>query len=167
MKKYFTILLLAIFGFVAVSCNDRDDNKYVGDGDTYPVMADITGSFNNTNDYTISQGITINSTNVVLVYRQSGSSNGNAIWQQIPRTLFLDEGELDYDFDFTKDDVLLKAGGTIGFAQQTNAFKDAYLNNQRFRIVLVPASSPTNKNANLDYSDYNSVIKFYNIPDRP
>lgn len=164
MKKYFTILLLAIFGFVAVSCNDRVDE--IGD-DTYPVMTDITGSFNSTNSYEISQLITIGSTDVVLVYRQSGSSNGSPIWQQIPRTLFLTEGELDYDFDFTKDDVLIKAGGTIDFAAQTNAFRDSYLNNQRFRIVLVPASQYQNKSTNLDYSDYNSVIKFYNIPDRP
>lgn len=163
MKNYFTILLLAIFGFTALNCTDRNDNL-VGDGDTFPMMKDVTGSFNSANNFTVSQGIAISSTDVVLVYRQSGTDNGNPIWQQIPRTLFLNEGELDYDFDFTKNDVLIKAGGTINFATQTPVFVNAYLNNQRFRIVLVPASQ--GKNANLDYSDYKSVIKYYNIPDR-
>ncbi|MBU4537425.1 MAG: hypothetical protein L6264_12925 [Weeksellaceae bacterium] len=163
MKNYFTILLLAIFGFTVFSCTDRNDTV-AGDGDTYPMMKDITGSFNSSNNFTVSQGIAIASTDVVLVYRQSGTDNGNPIWQQIPRTLFLNEGELDYDFDFTKSDVLIKAGGTINFATQTPAFVNSYLNNQRFRIVLVPASQ--GKNANLDYSDYQSVIRYYNIPDR-
>ena len=86
------------------------------------------------------------------------------IWQQIPRTLFLTEGELDYDFDFTKNHVLIKAGGTIDFSLQNAAFIANYLSNQRFRIVLVPASK--GKNAQVDFSDYQSVIKFYNIPDR-
>lgn len=154
---------MAIFAFTIVSCDDRNENV-VGDGDTYSVMTDITGSLTNGNNYSISQGITISGTDVVLVYRQSGIANGNAVWQQIPRTLFLAEGEMDYDFDFTKNDVLIKAGGDINFAAQTNAFRDNYLNNQRFRIVLVPASQ--GKNANVDYSDYYSVIKYYNINDQ-
>ena len=163
MKKYFTIMLLAIFGFAAVSCNDRTNNDVVTT-DTYPKMTDITGNFNAGNSYSVSQGLSINSTDVVLVYRQSGVSNGNPIWQQIPRTLFLPEGELDFDFDFTKNDVLIKAGGTIDFSLQTPTFISNYLTNQRFRIVLVPASQ--GKNSQLDFSNYQSVIKFYNIPDR-
>lgn len=162
MKKFFTIMMVAMVGLVAISCDDRDD--VVADGNTYSVMTDITASFTDANNYEFSQGITIESTDVVLVYRQSGVDGGNPIWQQVPRTLFLAEGELDYDFDFTRNDVLLKAGGNITFPAQSNAFRDSYLNNQRFRIVLVPASQ--GKNANLDYSDYQSVIKYYNIPDK-
>lgn len=164
MKKYFTVLLLAIFGLIAFSCNDRNDEVVINDQDTYPKMTDVTGNFE-ADSYAFEVGLVdVNSTDVVLVYRQSGTDNGNPIWQQIPRTLFLDEGELDYDYDFTKNDVVLKAGGTIDFSTQNSTFAANYLKNQRFRIVLVPASQ--GKNANLDYSDYNSVIKFYNIPDR-
>lgn len=166
MKKYFSILLLAIFGFMAFSCDDdRNDNVIVDDYDTYPVMADITGSFNANNSYTIQEGITLGSNDVVLVYRQSGTDNGAPIWQQIPKTLYLNEGELDYNFDFTRSDVQIYAEGTINFPAQSAAFSSAYLNNQRFRIVLVPASQATS--ATVNYSDYDSVIRFYNIPDRP
>ena len=162
MKKYFTFMLLAIFGFAAVSCTNRDEDVVATD--TYSKMTDITGNFTPGNSYSVSQGLNINSTDVVLVYRQSGVDGGNPIWQQIPRTLFLPEGELDFDFDFTRNDVLIKAGGTINFALQNSTFIANYLTNQRFRIVLVPASQ--GKNAQVDYSDYKSVIKFYNIPDR-
>lgn len=151
---------MSIFAFGAVSCRDNE----VVNTDTYSKMTDITANFNTGNSYSVSQGLSINSTDVVLVYRQSGVDNGNPIWQQIPRTLFLTEGELDFDFDFTQNDVVIKAGGTINFSTQTQTFITDYLTNQRFRIVLVPASQ--GKNAQVDYSDYNSVIKFYNIPDR-
>lgn len=162
MKKFFTIMLLAVFAFVAFSCDDRNDDI---DNDTYAVMTDVTGSFNAANNYTLEQGINIAATDVVLVYRQSGTDNGSAVWQLIPRTLFLDAGELDYDYDFTKNDVLIKVGGTIDFSSQNSIFVNNYLSNQRFRIVLVPASQ--GKNANVDFSDYNAVLRHFQIADRP
>lgn len=164
MKKYITLILVAVFSIVAVSCNDRNDEVLVQDNDTYPMMRDITANFTPASNYTFSQGIDIQSTDVVLIYRQSGVNNGNPIWQQIPRTLFLAEGELDYDFDFTRNDILLKVGGNIDLAIQNSTFSANYLTNQRFRVVLVPASQ--GKNAQVNYSDYYSVIKYYNIPDR-
>jgi hypothetical protein len=162
MKKHFSIFLLVLIAFTVITCTDR--TVEVSTTDTYPKMRDITGSFNAANQYTITQGIEIADTDVVLVYRQSGSDNGTAIWELIPRTLFLPEGELDYDFDFTKNDVLLKVGGTIDFSKVGTTFIADFLSDQRFRIVLVPASSA--KNSTLKYDDYNSVAKFYNLPVR-
>ena len=167
MKKYFSILLLAIFAFVAFSCDDRDDSVIVDDNDTYPVMADITGNFNAGNSYTINQGIDIASSDVVLVYRNINSGNsGTPAWQQIPKTEFLSNGrELDYNFLFDSQNVEIYTEANFDQATFTSAEATSYLNNQRFRIVLIPASQ--SKNANVNYSDYESVIKFYNIPDRP
>ncbi|MGZ5209531.1 MAG: hypothetical protein ACXWB1_01460 [Kaistella sp.] len=167
MKNYFTILLLAIFGFLAVSCTDRNDEVLVDDSDTYPMMRDITGTLNSGNDYTISQGITIASTDVVLVYRNINSgAGGSAVWQLLPKTEFLTGGrELDYNFLFDTSTLEIYTEGNFDQATLSAAEATSYLNNQRFRIVLVPASQ--GKNANVDYEDYQSVIKFYNIPDRP
>ena len=161
MKNYFTILLLAIFGFLAVSCTDRND-----DDDTYPMMRDITGTFNSGNSYTISQGINITSTDVVLVYRNINSgSSGSAVWQLIPKTEYLTGGrELDYNFLFDTANIEIYTEANFDQTTFTAAEATQYLNNQRFRIVLIPASQ--GKNANVNYNDYNSVIKFYNIPDR-
>lgn len=166
MKNYFTILLMAIFGFLAVSCTDRNDEVLVDDNDTYPMMRDITGTFNSGNSYTISQGINIASTDVVLVYRNINSgSSGTAVWQLLPKTEYLSNGrELDYNFLFDTANIEIYTEANFDQATFTAAEATQYLNNQRFRIVLVPASQ--GKNADVNYSDYNSVIKFYNIPDR-
>ncbi|MBW8358391.1 MAG: hypothetical protein K0M63_01160 [Weeksellaceae bacterium] len=163
MKNYFSLLLIALFGFVAVSCTDRIDDP-VQDYDTYSVTYDLKNVnfvYNATDGYHISRTFNtpIFSSDVVLVYRQNGTANnGTPVWQSIPRTLFLTQGELDYDFDFTVNDIMIYAGGNYDISTTPT-----YLNNQTFRVVVVPASA--GKNANVDYSDYNAVIKFFNIDD--
>ena len=42
MKKYFTLILVAIFSLVAVSCDSRNDDVIVQDNDTYSKVLDIT-----------------------------------------------------------------------------------------------------------------------------
>ncbi|MBP0612189.1 hypothetical protein J8J42_03895 [Chryseobacterium sp. cx-311] len=162
MKKYFSLLLIAIFGLIVVSCDNRNDEP---DYDTYSVTYDINNAnfaYNVTDGYYISRTFAtpLFNSDVVLVYRKSGStSNGSPVWQQIPRTLYINSTqELDYDFDFTSNDVMIYAGGNYDISTTPT-----YLNNQTFRIVQVPASA--GKNANVDFSDYNSVIKHYNIDD--
>lgn len=166
MKKLFSLLMIAVLGFFVISCttDDSRDNNYQ-DNDTYPIVVDVNASFHNVNGtYTISRTFNspIPATDVILVYRKSGMDGSNTIWQQIPRTMFLNEGELDYDFDFTRADVAIYAGGDIDIAAQNATFMSNYINNQTFRVVFVPAS--TGKAA-VDYSDYNAVIKFYGIDD--
>lgn len=148
--------LFVVASLVFVSCKEDTAN------DTYSKARDISVSFNSQNNYSFKVDINIPSSDVVLVYRRDLSSGG-VVWQQIPRTLYLTQGELDYDFDFTTQDAVLYAGGTINLpvAAQDPGFNNGYLINQTFRVVLVPASF--GKNANIDYSDYNSVAKYYNI----
>ena len=164
MKKYFSLFLIALFGLVAVSCDTRNDDP-IQDYDTYSITYDITNvnfEYNATDGYYISRTFNnpLFNTDVLLVYRKSGStSNGSPVWQQIPRTLYISATqELDYDFDFTANDVMIYAGGNYDISTTPS-----YLNNQTFRIVQVPASA--GKNANVDFSDYNSVIKHFNIDD--
>lgn len=168
MKKYFTLMLMAIFAFGAVSCDDRNDDVVQQDNDTYSVMADITGSLNAGNSYAIEQGININTTDVVLVYRRVSDA-----WQMIPKTVYLPNvgnlptgREFDYNFVFDSQTVQVRIDDpNFNLATEiTPAEANQYLTNQTFRIVLVPASQ--GKNANVDYSDYDSVIKFFNIPDK-
>jgi hypothetical protein len=80
------------------------------------------------------------------------------IWQLIPRTLFLDEGELDYDYDFSAVDFTIYAGGTFNIATTPQ-----FINNQTFRIVIIPGYF--SKGSSIDYNDYNAVIKAFNIDD--
>ena len=102
MKKYFTLMVLAIFGgLLMMSCEmnevvDRD----IQDNDTYPVMKDVTGTFTSSGNYTLTQSINIANSDVVLVYRNYNSnSSSSAVWQLIPKTYYLsNNGELDYNF---------------------------------------------------------------------
>ena len=165
MKKYFTLVLMAIFSFAAVSCDTRTEEVIVQDNDTYSVVLDINNvnfSYNAQDGYHISRSFTtpLYNTDVVLIYRKTGStSDGSPVWQAIPRTLYLAGGnELDYDFDFSKNDIMIYANGNYDISTTPT-----YLNNQTFRVVLVPASA--GKNANVDYTDYNSVIRYFNIDD--
>ena len=47
----------------------------------------------------------------------------------------------------------------------TAAETNMYLNNQIFRVVLIPTVAGKNANA-VDHSDYNAVIKYYNLNDQ-
>ncbi|WP_226063345.1 hypothetical protein [Kaistella polysaccharea] len=168
MKKYFLFALLGIFSFGALaSCDDRsNDVVNQQDNDTYSVVLDINGTNfikNSSNQYTISRNFTtpLYNTDVVLIYRKAGTgTDGSPVWQSIPRTVYLSDGrELDYDFDFTKNDIQIYADGNYDVSTTPE-----YLNNQTFRVVLVPTSQGS-KNADVNYTDYNSVIKFFNIDD--
>ena len=66
---------------------------------------------------------------------------------------------MDYDFDFSKEDFTIYAGGTYDLS-----LTPSYITNQTFRIVIVPGYfSNKMSNKNFDYSNYNAVVKAFNI----
>ena len=139
MKKIITIL--AVIGMFSLQgCTTTTDSNYV-DNDTIAEvfeLKNINFVFDPTDGYIIYQKLTptIYDSDVILIYRLAGTLNSNTpIWQPIPRTLFLSQGELDYDFDFSKEDFTIYAGGTYNLS-----LTPQYLNNQTFRIVIVPGS---------------------------
>jgi len=171
MRKFFPILMLAFVSLFIFSCDNSDD--VVVDNTVYAQVRDVTGSFNSANNYRLTQGLDIPTTTVVLVYRNVGSGSGsNAIWQLIPKTFYLDDNvsfpanrELDYNFDFTTQDVEIRTEANFNqSSQMTNAEMAQYLNNQTFRIVLIPGSSAKGTST-VDRNDYNAVIKYYNLND--
>ncbi len=162
-------MILGLLAMFVVSCDD-DDNRT--DNDTYPVVLDIRENFvNSTNPnnvdyvYGIYKEFTspLYNSDVVLIYRQD-SSSGTAVWKLLPKTYYFGStGTMDYHFDFTVNDVQIYADADFNLTAQDSAFKNQYLNNQTFRVVLIPASF--GKNSSVNYEDYNSVIKYYNIND--
>ncbi|REC46329.1 hypothetical protein [Chryseobacterium pennipullorum] len=171
MKKILPFILLAGVGFLTYSCND-DDPVIVQQNVNFQ-MKDITGTFTGANnaDFTISQGLGLKSTDVLLVYRNLNSNaSGSAIWQQIPKTYFLSDGrELDYNFIFNTQNVDITSRANFNQNTMTPAEAQMYLNNQTFRLVIVPANTTgmSNKSAKapVDYSDYNAVVRYYNLDD--
>lgn len=162
MKKLTLLFMLTIFGLTTYSCVTDDDTAYV-DYDTYPVAYDLNNvNFEYVNGvYQIAR--TFNNpmydTDMLLMYMKTGNTNnGSPIWQQIPITLYLSDGhEVDYNFDFSKYDFVIYAGGTFDLTGTQ------YVNNKTFRVLIVPASYA--KNTSVDFSNYQSVVDYFHIND--
>ena len=172
MKKIF--VLLAIVGTVVLSGCDGPDGPQGPPGqDGTNVEAEVfelrnvnfSTSTNTDYQYEIYQTLTpqILLADNLLIYRLSGTIDSSTpIWKSIPRTLFLAQGELDYDFDFSKEDFTIYAGGTYNLSTTPT-----YLNNQTFRIVIVPGYLSNKGNAStVDTDDYQAVIQKYHINDK-
>lgn len=168
MKKIFSLVLIAMLAVTVVSCDRTDDEVQVVDNDTYARIIDYNVNFIKSSTRNSLYGYTNNlptgflNTDVLLIYRQTGSSGVNPIWKLLPTTNFLAQGELNYYFDFTKVDFQISADADFDLLAQDSTFKNTYLNNQSFRVVLIPADR-TGKNADVDLNDYDAVIKYYNI----
>lgn len=157
-------LLLAFIGMIGLqSCTVNEDTQTV-DNDTISEVFELRNvnfGYDGGNNYSIYQTLNpqIFASDVILIYRLSGVIDSSTpIWQLIPRTLYLNEGELDYDFDFSKEDFTIYAGGTYDLS-----LTPSYITNETFRIVIIPGYL-SNKKA-VDTSDYDAVVKAYNIDD--
>lgn len=163
MKKL--ALLLVLIGFVSLQSCTVNENSV--DNDTISEVFELRNvnfSYNSIDGYTIYRTLSpqIYASDVILIYRMTGTIDANTpIWQQIPRTLYLPQGELDYDFDFSKEDFTIYAGGTYDLATTPS-----YITNETFRIVIVPGYFSNKMAHKVDLSDYNAVVKAFNIDDK-
>lgn len=166
MKRIF--LLLAVVAMTALQSCEGDQGPPGRDGVTVESevfeLQNVNFQLNQNNEYSIFRQLnpTILNSDVILIYRLAGTINPQTpIWQLIPRTLFLNEGELDYDFDFSAVDFTIYAGGTYNLATTPQ-----FINNQTFRIVIIPGYFSNRSLNQVDFEDYNSVIKAYGINDK-
>jgi len=151
MKKIFLLLsIVSVFGLTG--CNNDDDRV---DSDTIGRTIDKTVSLvYNANTLKYNNLLILDSpmfdSDVVLVYRKTTDDEGFTVFQQIPRTLYLANGqELDYDFNFTANDILLTADANFDLSTAPQ-----FTQNQTYRIVLVPSDFA----ANLSNNDYDTVM---------
>ena len=132
MKKI--IFLFSIIGMMMLNaCQTNDVVAPAPDNDTIAEVFELKGVnfVLNNNQYQIYRALNPNifASDNLLIYRLSGTINPTTpIWQLIPRTLFVPQGELDYDFDFSKQDFTIYAGGNYNLQLTPN-----YLNNQSTR----------------------------------
>ncbi|RXM37767.1 hypothetical protein BOQ62_20975 [Chryseobacterium sp. CH21] len=170
MKKILLFLFLGAVGFTAYSCDNSDDTVVEQGKDTYSTAYDIIPKFNKEDSFTYHFDDAFNSalleSDVVLIYLQTGlTTNGAPIWKLLPYTEYPNNGadKVEYSYDFSKFDIGIDVRSTNGVNLDNNP---GYYTNKKFRVVIVPAKTGTSKNAaaaTVDYSDYNSVIKYYNI----
>ncbi len=156
MKKI--TLIVAFIGMITLqSCSNNDNNI---DNDTISEVFEYTNVNFLPNDYRVVliYPHSILSSDMVLVYRLSGSFQGEDIWKLLPETYYFDDGTLDlrYDFDFTRFDAELHLEG-FDLAGVTNVYKL----NQIFRVVILPGYF--GKNSKINFNDYKAVVKVLNI----
>ncbi|WP_372948044.1 hypothetical protein [Mariniphaga sp.] len=169
--KTITGIILVFALAVLTSCTgepgppgrDGTDGQNGQDGESFlGSVFEIEGDFTSQNDYTLyfqfPSNITVYDTDVVLVYIlwevvEDNSGDLLDVWRLLPQTVVLDEGVLQYNFDYTFADVQVFLEGTLDF----NTLLPAETDNQVFRIVVFPADFIVQKS--LDVSDYNMMMK--------
>ena len=154
MKKI--ILIVAFIGMITLQgcTTNNDDNRRVSEVFEYTNVNFFP------NDYSVVLTFPhiLLSSDAVLVYRLSGSFQGEDVWKLLPETYYFDDGTLDlrYDSDFTRYDTEVHLEG-----YDLAAVNNSYKLNQIFRVVTIPAYfGKTNK---INFKDYNAVIKALNI----
>lgn len=167
MKKILPLILLAGIGFLSYSCDNSKDEVVVPAQDpVYSTAYDIIPQFvkqsNNLYRFKDDFKSPLIESDVVLVYRQLGNDGGAPVWKLMPYTYHVDSvNSVDYLFDFSKFGISIYVNSNDTF--NLSSYPE-YYQNIKFRVVVVPAKTGTSKMANpVDYSDYNSVIKYYNI----
>jgi len=123
---------------------------------------EIEGDFTSENDYSLyfefPQTTTVYESDIVLVYilwEQTEDEYGDLldVWRLLPQTVVLDDGVLQYNYDFTFLDVLVFLEGTIDL----NTLLDSEVIDQVFRIVVLPADYAIS--STLDVTDYDQMMK--------
>ena len=157
MKKIIT--LLAIAGIVVLQSCTTSASFEIAPTTTSEVF-EVNTSFTSSNNFgkLITFNPRIYSSDVVLVYRLSGSNSHGDLWELLPETYYYNDGSLDfgykYDYTNTNLDVYM-----IGNNLKT--VSSDFRLNQVLRIVIVPA----NYAASINEKSYNDVLSTLNIKD--
>ncbi|MDC8101889.1 hypothetical protein [Chryseobacterium rhizosphaerae] len=173
MKKILPFILLAGVGFLSFSCDNKDDVVVTKDYDTISQSFDINPNFTKVSDnlYRWSDAF-INplvQSDMVLIYMQVGTDGDSPIWKLLPYTYYVgnpNNDAVDYIYEFSKYGATININSTSTFNLTANP---SYYQGKRFRVLILPANATGTGGAKMannnvvDYKDYNSVIKYYNI----
>ncbi len=167
MKKLVTIFAITILIFLSSCSTNESTPGPAGQNGKDGLLSEvfeiknINFNYNPNTGYTIYRNLSPNifAADNILIYRLTGTINSSTpIWQLIPRTLYLPQGQLDYDFDFSKQDFTIYAGGNYNLS-----LTPAYLNNQTFRIVILPGYFSNKSAANVNFENYDEVLNYFKI----
>ncbi len=163
MKKIF--LLLAVVGMAFLQSCEGDmgppgPTGYSAEAEVFEIrnvnfLDDGNGNFSII--YDLNPAI-LNS-DMILMYRLSGVSNGLDIWEPIPTTYYFDNGnlpddELDYNFDFTTRDIQVYLGYT-----HPSVLTPPFIYNQIFRVVIIPGYLSNKIGTDISYENVKEKLK--------
>lgn len=162
MKKI--TFILAFIGMIGLqSCTVNENNDTV-DNDTISEVLEVTTSFSGATNADFFRMVTISppiyASDMILVYHLYGVENGLDVWRLMPQTYFFSGGgELDYNYDFTREDVKLFMDANFNM----NTLSPDWTQNQTFRIVIIPGYFSGKQSSKVDFTDYDATLKAYNI----
>jgi hypothetical protein len=164
MKTIRTLMLsLVLLTFTAC---EYYEHPYVEGENLIGSVFELKGDFTDRNDFALNfefpKSFIMYESDIVVVYilwEQTTGTNGKTldVWRLLPQTVVLEEGVLQYNFDYTLRDVEIFLDGTIDF----NTLLPSEYKDQVFRIAVLPADFAINHS--IDLKDYNLVMKSLNI----
>jgi hypothetical protein len=99
---------------------------------------------------------------VYLLWEVTTDNDGNnlEIWRQMPQTVYTENGQIQYNFDFTMFDTRLFLTTEFDPTLLEPIDTDDWI----VRVVIVPGNFWGARTA-LDHSDYNAVKEAYGLPE--
>ncbi len=181
MKKISTFLICATLALTSCT-NDSVQGPPGPHGPEGPsgvngfigTAIDLTGNFTADNSYALSlffadEGIEVFESDAVLVYVKAADgedSNGNSveIYRPLPQIYFQENKTVQYNFDFTYEDVFVFLDGvnSDGTLLDFAALHPSFRLDQKFRIIILPAAFAQTRQQ-LDLTNMNAVMKELNI----
>jgi hypothetical protein len=162
MKKILT--LFAVVGLIVFSSCEGPEGPPGRDGATgVNEIFEVTFDFTSANNYgrTFVLNPVIAKTDIILVYELVNTNDNIDTWALLPQVYYFPNGTAQYNFEFSFDQFSILIDSSFPLNQLPSSFTTG----KTFRVVIVPGAV-FNKSANKpDYSDYNAVIKAYNIDD--
>ena len=168
MQKKISILVLLFVGLLTSCVGDigpQGPPGYDGFDGEDGVDGEIGTIFEATVDFTDANGyastvafpssLDLFDTDIVLAYVLTEVSDGVAIWEPLPQTIFFDEGILLYGYDHTYFDINFFLDGTVNLGSLGPDFTDSVV----FRIAILPA----NFAATINTDNINEVMSAMNV----
>lgn len=167
MKNIKRLLIgISVLSLIFTSCTGEDGRDGFDGIDgldaEQTVIYEFGGlNFNEDNDYTIEEPIPsdvfIDFTDIIQVYRSLGiDENNEEVWEQIPQTYFVDQGILQYTFDFSVDRVTLFLTADFDLSTLDDPL---FTDDQIFRFAVIPASVSSSAKLLTSSSNYAQVAK--------
>jgi hypothetical protein len=166
MKKI--LILFAVVGLTVFSSCEGPEGPPGRDGQTGPPgyvneIFQVNVNFNSSNGYstTFPLNPVIDRNDNILVYQLVNKNDGIDTWALLPQIYYFDNGTAQYNYDFSFDQFTIFIDANFAL----NTLPSSFTTGKVFRVVIIPGAI-YNKSVNKpDYSDYNEVIKKYNIDD--
>lgn len=164
MKKIFA--LFAIVGLFAFTGCEGDQGPEGPPGLLTEVF-EVGPNFTSINNYEVTFPLDpyIYSGDNLLVYELVNTNSGIDTWALLPQIYYFPSGTAQYNYTFSKDQFTIFIDASFALSQLPASFTTG----KTFRVVIVPGDDGVNTQKSsvnkADYSDYNAVIKKYNIDD--